>query len=84
MRRECLWARQRSKFRVQTTNSRHADPVAPNLLRELTVRQPDRVWATDATCVLTGQGWLYLVAVLDVHTRRVLGWAMGRAKGVIS
>jgi transposase InsO family protein len=77
MRRECLWARQRSKFRVQTTDSRHADPIAPNLLGELNVCRADQAWATDATCVLTGQGWLYLVAVLDVYTRRILGWAMG-------
>jgi len=42
----------------------------------LVARRPDQVWVTDATCVLTGQGWLYVVAVLDVHTRRVIGWAM--------
>ena len=40
------------------------------------MQRPDQVWATDATCVLTGQGWLYLVAVLDLFTRRVIGWAM--------
>lgn len=42
------------------------------------VRQPNQVWATDATCVLTGQGWLYLVAVLDLFSRRVIGWAMSQ------
>ena len=76
MHREGLWARQRSKYRVATTDSRHAGPIAPNRLLETTVQRPDQVWVTDATSVLTGQGWLYLVAVLDVHTRRVLGWAM--------
>ena len=76
MRREGLWARQRSKYRVATTDSRHAGPIAPNRLQGLTTQRPDQVWVTDATCVLTGQGWLYLVAVLDVYTRRVLGWAM--------
>ena len=76
MRREGLWARQRSKFRAATTNSRHDGPIAPNRLLGLTVERPDQVWVTDATCVLTAQGWLYLVAVLDVYTRRVLGWAM--------
>ena len=40
------------------------------------MRRPDQVWVTDATCVLTGQGWLYLVALLDRHSRRIVGWAM--------
>jgi putative transposase len=76
MRQERLWARQRSKYRVATTDSRHADPIAPNRLAELEVKRRDRVWVTDATCVLTGQGWLYVVALLDVYTRRIVGWAM--------
>jgi putative transposase len=76
MRRQCLWARQRSKFRVATTDSRHDGPIAPNRLLDLKVERPDQVWVTDATCVLTAQGWLYLVAVLDAFSRRVLGWAM--------
>ena len=76
MRLERLRARQRSKYRVATTDSRHADPIAPNRLPALTVTRPNRVWVTDATAVLTGQGWLYVVALLDVHTRRIVGWAM--------
>lgn len=77
MRQERIWARQRSKFRVATTDSRHDGPVAPNRILKLKVDQPDQLWVTDATCVLTGEGWLYVVAVLDTYTRRVLGWAMG-------
>lgn len=76
MRAERLFARQRSKYRVATTDSRHGGPIAPNRIRTLPIRKPDQVWATDATGVLTGQGWLYLVAVLDVYSRRVVGWAM--------
>ena len=76
MRLERIFARQRSKYRVATTDSQHGGPIAPNRMRGLTVQRPDQVWTTDATCVLTGQGWLYLVAVLDVFTRRVIGWAM--------
>ena len=76
MHREGLWARQRSKYRVATTDSRHEGPIAPNRLLALKADRPDQVWVTDATCVLTGQGWLYVVAVLDVYTRRVLGWSM--------
>jgi len=70
MRQERIFARQRSKYR------QHGGPIAPNRLPNLTVRRPDQAWVTDATCILTGQGWLYLVAVLDVCTRRVVGWAM--------
>jgi putative transposase len=76
MRLERIFARQRSKYRPRTTESRHGGPIAPNRIQKLSVRRPDQVWATDATCILTGQGWLYLVAVLDVCTRRVVGWAM--------
>jgi putative transposase len=77
MRQDGLWARQRSKYRVPTTNSRHRDPIAPNRLPELDVRGRDQAWVTDATCVLTAEGWLYVVALLDVFTRRIVGWAMG-------
>ncbi len=76
MRKERLWARQRSKYRVATTDSRHTDPIAPNRLPAITPTRPDQVWVTDATAVLTGQGWLYVVALLDVYTRRIVGWAM--------
>lgn len=76
MRQERLRARQRSKYRGATTDSRHGDPIAPNRLLELVPQRCDQVWVTDATCVLTGQGWLYVVALLDVHTRRIVGWAM--------
>jgi len=76
MRAERLFARQRSKYRVRTTDSQHGGPIAPNRLQSLTVRRPDQVWVTDATGILTGQGWLYLVAVLDLCSRRVVGWAM--------
>jgi putative transposase len=76
MRKERLFARQRSKYRVATTDSRHGGPIAPNRLQGLTLQRPHQVWGTDATGVLTGQGWLYLVVVLDLYTRRVVGWAM--------
>ena len=76
MRQERIFARQRSKYRPATTDSRHGGPIAPNRLRHLCIRRPDQVWATDATCILTSQGWLYLVAVLDLFTRRVIGWSV--------
>ena len=76
MRQERIFARQRSKYRPMTTDSRHGGLIAPNRVRTLKVCRPNQVWTTDATCILTGQGWLYLVAVLDIWTRRVVGWAM--------
>ena len=76
MRAERLFARQRSKYRHATTDSRHGGPIAPNRLPGLKVQRPNQVWVTDATGILTGEGWLYLVAVLDICTRRVLGWSM--------
>lgn len=76
MRLEHLQARQRSKFRVKTTNSRHEHPIAPNRLPDVKIVRPAQVWVTDATAILTRQGWLYVVALLDVFTRRVVGWAM--------
>src|SRR5947209_14928020 len=65
MRSERLFARQRSKYRVATTDSRHGGAIAPNRVRDLCVRKANQVWVSDATGVLTAEGWLYLVAVLD-------------------
>ena len=76
MRAERIFARQRSKYRPVTTDSRHHGPIAPNRVRHLRIQRRDQVWATDATCILTTQGWLNLVAVLDLFSRRVIGWAM--------
>jgi putative transposase len=78
MRKERIFARQRSKYRPATTDSHHGGPIAPNRIRHLRVGRPDQVWITDATCILTGQGWLYLVAVLDLFSRRVIGWSMDK------
>ena len=65
------------KFRVRTTDAAHAHPVAPNLLdRDFAAAAPDRKWAADVTYVPTAEGWLYVAAVVDLCTRRVVGWAM--------
>jgi putative transposase len=71
-----LSARRRRRFR-RTTDSSHAFPIAPNLLeRNFTAEAPDRVWLADITYVWTREGWLYLAVVLDLFSRRVVGWAM--------
>jgi putative transposase len=65
------------KHRV-TTQSQHSYPVAENLLdRDFTVDHPNAVWLSDITYVWTSEGWLYLAAVMDVHSRMVVGWSMG-------
>lgn len=69
-------ARRKRRFR-RTTDSRHAFPIAPNLLaRNFTAAAPDRVWLADLTDIWTAEGWLHLAVALDLSTRRVLGWAM--------
>ena len=60
-----------------TTDSAHARPVAENVLgRQFEVEVPDARWAADVTHVWTGEGWLYLAVVLDLFSRRVVGWSM--------
>ncbi len=63
---------------VVTTDSNHALPVADNLLdRQFEVSQPNCVWTADISYVWTSEGWLYLAVVLDLFSRRIVGWAMG-------
>jgi putative transposase len=76
MRRHGIKAKTVRKFRV-TTNSKHAFPVAPNLLaRQFTVSRPNAVWVSDITYTWTTEGWLYLAGVMDLYSRRIVGWAM--------
>jgi putative transposase len=75
MREKKLAARTRRRFRT-TTDSRHKFPIAPNLLeRDFTAEAPDQSWVTDITFLWTKQGWLYLAVILDLFSRRVVGWA---------
>lgn len=75
MRQEGLVAKRRRRFR-RTTDSNHALPVAPNELnRQFEVAQLNRAWVTDVTYVWTLEGWLYLAAIIDLCSRRVVGWA---------
>lgn len=76
MREQGLKARPRRKF-VCTTDSRHDLPTPPNILdRTFTAEAPDHVWAGDVTFLPTREGWLYLAVLLDLYSRRVVGWAM--------
>lgn len=71
-----LFSRTRRKF-VVTTDSNHSMPVAENLLdREFTATGPNQKWAADITYLSTGEGWLYLAVVMDLFSRRIVGWSM--------
>lgn len=75
MREDGIKARQKRRFR-HTTDSNHTHPIAPNVLgRQFTVTVPNKVWVTDVTYIATDEGWLYLAAILDLFSRRVVGWA---------
>lgn len=76
MREAGVQARQRKKYKV-TTNSNHSQPAFDNLLmRGFDVAQPDRVYAADVTYIWTPESWLYLAVVIDLCSRRVVGWSM--------
>lgn len=70
--------KRRSTRKPQTTDSRHAYAVAPNIVdREFGVATPNTVWAGDLTYIWTREGWLYLAVLLDLYARKVVGWALG-------
>ena len=77
MREHGIAARTKRKFRC-TTDSSHDRPVAEDVLdRRFEPEAPNRAWTADITYVATGEGWLYLAAVEDLHSRRIVGWSMG-------
>jgi len=64
-------------FRPRTTDSKHELPIAPNRLKQCPKpSQPDRAWVADITYIATAQGWLYLAAVMDLYSRKIVGWAL--------
>ena len=76
MRAQGLVARQRRAFRV-TTDSKHNQPVNDNVLkREFTTEAPNQAWVGDITYIRTREGWLYLAVLIDLYSRKVVGWAL--------
>ena len=76
MKQQNIRAKTKRKIKV-TTDSKHSLPVAPNLLdRQFWADQPNQIWLADITYVPTREGWLYLATVLDLHSRKIVGWAM--------
>jgi putative transposase len=77
MNEEGLCGRQKGRYRVQTTDSNHDEPIAPNRLAE--APRPtgsNQIWVQDITYIQTKEGWLYLAAILDLYSRKIVGWAM--------
>jgi putative transposase len=69
----------RKRRKARTTNSNHSSPIAPNLLeRDFEASAPNKKWVTDITYIATYEGWLYLTGILDMYSRKLIGWAMGK------
>jgi transposase InsO family protein len=77
MRQRCIRSRVVRRFRPRTTDSNHPCPVAPNRLdRDFAAGKPNRKWCCDITYIPTSQGTLYLAAVIDLCSRKIVGWSM--------
>lgn len=78
MKQEGLCGRQKARYRVQTTDSNHDQPIAPNRLAEASkTTAPNQIWVADITYIQTGQNWLFVAAIMDLYSRKIVGWAMG-------
>jgi transposase InsO family protein len=72
----CIETRRRKRFKV-TTQSKYTKWIAPNVLkRTFSADQPNKAWVGDVTCIPTRSGWLYLAVLLDLYSRKVIGWSM--------
>lgn len=72
-----VWVRYKKRYKV-TTNSEHNKPIYPNVLEQnFNVEAADQAWVQDITYVWTAEGWLYLAVVIDLYSRKVVGWSMG-------
>lgn len=72
-----LCGRQKGRYRVQTTDSQHDQPIAPNRLAQVPkATVANQLWVADITYIETREGWLYLAAILDLYSRKIVGWAM--------
>jgi putative transposase len=77
MQKHGIQARGKRRFRVLTSDSKHSLPVAPNVLaRKFSVGAPNQVWVGDLTYIPTAEGWLFLAVVIDLFSRKVVGWSM--------
>ncbi len=76
MKKKGLQAKATRKFKA-TTNSNHSLPVAPNLLEQnFEAKRPNEKWVSDITYISTDEGWFYLAAVMDLYSRKIIGWSL--------
>jgi transposase InsO family protein len=77
MKENGLCGRQKGRYHVQTTDSNHDQPIAPNRLAAAPkATAPNQLWVADITYIETKEGWLFLAAILDLYSRKIVGWAM--------
>jgi putative transposase len=77
MRAAAICGRQKRRYRVRTTESNHEQPIAPNRLATMPAPSgPDQIWVADITYIATARGPVYLAAILDLYSRRIVGWAV--------
>src|SRR5271166_3195343 len=77
-----LCGRQKRRYRPKTTDSFHDEPIAPNRLTELAeASRRDQIWVSDITYIQTDEGWLYLAVIMDLYSRRIVGWAFAHHLG---
>ncbi len=80
MRHKGISGRQNGRYRVQTTDSNHHHPIAPNRLAVVPkASTPNQIWVADITYIQTQEGWLYLAGILDLYSRKIVGWAMSNS-----
>jgi transposase InsO family protein len=77
MRELGLCGRQKRRYRVRTTHSHHDQPIAPNRLAQAPKpTATNQIWVADITYIQTQEGWVYLAAILDLYSRKIVGWSM--------
>ena len=79
MHRQGIKARISKKFKVLTTDSNHDFPVAPNRLdQQFVAQKPNQIWLTDFTYIPTEEGFTYLCVILDLYSRKIVGWSTSK------
>ena len=75
MKKNNIRSKVKKKFKV-TTHSKHGQPVAKNLLKDIQVKKSNEAWVSDITYIRTVEGWLYLCVIMDLYSRNIVGWSM--------